>query len=163
MPFILDKTPVLLIIGLSGSVLSTAIPVPEFTEVTVPPPAGVAQTLSPLKKFKFVGTPVALNTAVKLTEPIDALDVKLIYVESTTLKPVTPEFYIVTLPVVLFKEIPVPAIVDNTPVFVIVIVFPASKTDIPEPLLRLISPDTKPVLSVSTIAELAPDALLESV
>jgi hypothetical protein len=58
-PPILDKTPVLLIIGLSGSVLLTAIPAPALTEVTVPPPAGVAQTLSPLKKFKFVGMPVA--------------------------------------------------------------------------------------------------------
>ena len=91
MPAILDKTPVLLIIGLSGSVLSTAIPVPAFTEVTVPPPAGVAQTLSPLKKFNSVGTPVAFNAADKVTAPVDAVDVKLIYVESTTVKPVTPD------------------------------------------------------------------------
>ena len=60
-PAILDKTPVLLTIGSDGLLLLTAIPIPAFTEVTVPPPAGTAQTLSPLKKFNDEGEPMADN------------------------------------------------------------------------------------------------------
>ena len=163
MPPILDKTPVLLIIGLSGSVLSTAIPVPAFTEVTVPPPAGTAQILSPLKKFELVGVPVADNAAVKVTSPVAELKLKSIYVVSVTSMPVTPLFVMVTLPVVPLKEIPAPSMFDSTPVFVIVIVLPASKTDIPAPLLKLTVPAINPVLSVNTIDELAPKALLVKV
>ena len=71
-PAILDNTPVLFIIGLSGSVLFTDIPVPELTEVTVPPPAGVAHWLSPLKKFCEVGVPVADKAALIWTSPFKA-------------------------------------------------------------------------------------------
>ena len=161
MPFILDKTPVLLIIGLSGSVLSTAIPVPAFTEVT--PLAGVAQTLSPLKKFKFVGVPVADNAAVKVTFPVAELKLKSTNVVSVIAIPVTPLFVIVTLPVVPLNEIPIPGIADSTPVFVIVIVLPEFKAETPDPLLKLTVPAINPVLSVNTIDELAPKALLVKV
>ena len=76
-PAILDNTPVLLTIGSDGLLLSTAIPVPAFTEVTVPPPAGTAHTLSPLKNVNEFGTPVAENAAVIVTAPLlDELGVK---------------------------------------------------------------------------------------
>jgi hypothetical protein len=72
-PAMLDKTPVLLTITFAGSVLSTDIPAPASTEVTVPPPAGTAHTLSPLKKFCAVGEPPAESCAVIVTAPFEAV------------------------------------------------------------------------------------------
>ena len=77
--------------------------------------------------------------------------------------PVTPLFVMVTLPVVPLKEIPAPSILDSTPVFVIVIVLPEFKAETPDPLLKLTVPAINPVLSVNTIDELAPKALLVKV
>lgn len=158
-------TPVLLIIGSAGFVLSTAIPVPATTDVIVPPPAGTAQTLSPLRKLNELGVPVAEISAVIVTLPFVAvLGVKFIKVPSVVVIVLTgvdhmlsPLKYVelpaepeadklaekVTFPVVadegvMFIKFVLAALADNTPKFPIVITFdPLLFNDIPLPLNKL--------------------------